>query len=331
MKILVTGGAGFIGANFIRYLLKNHPDDNIICLDCLTYAGNFDNISKLVRNNRIAFEKADICDKDRIFDICKKYKPDCIVNFAAESHVDRSVENPDLFLKTNILGTGVLLDAANEFNVGRFHQISTDEVYGDLPLDRPDLVFTEESFIKPSSPYSVSKASADMLAMSYYRTYKTPVTISRCSNNYGPYQFPEKLIPLMICNASEDKRLPVYGDGKNIRDWLYVTDHCSAVDMIIRNGKVGEVYNIGGNNEISNIEIVKLLLKLLGKDESLITFVADRKGHDRRYAICSDKIKLELGWQPSVDFDKGIRDTVLWYQNNTDWTDRIKSGEYRNL
>lgn len=272
MKHLITGGAGFIGTNYIRYILSAYPDDEIICADKLTYAGNYDNISEFQSESRFSFEKTDICDREEIFRVIEKYNPDCIVNFAAESHVDRSVENPEVFLKTNIFGTSVLLDAVNRFGIKRFHQVSTDEVYGDLPLDRPDLKFDERSPIKPSSPYSASKAAADMLCMSYYRTYGTPVTISRCSNNLGPYQFPEKLIPLIIMKALKDEPLPIYGDGKNVRDWLYVRDHCRAVDMIVRNGKIGEIYNVGGNGERSNIEVVQTILNELSKPNSLITY-----------------------------------------------------------
>lgn len=329
MKFLVTGGAGFIGSNFIGYILKNYTDDSVVCLDKLTYAGNYDNIAAFCGHKNFAFVQEDICNRKAVFELLKKYPVDCIVNFAAESHVDRSLKTPDIFLKTNIIGTSVLLDAANAFGIKRFHQISTDEVYGDLPLDRPELQFDESWSLKPSSPYSVSKASADMLVMAYHRTFGTPVTISRCSNNYGPYQFPEKLIPLMICKARDGLPLPVYGDGKNVRDWIHVSDHCRAVDRIIRCGRDGEIYNVGGGNETSNLELVKLLLRLMGKDKSLITFVTDRKGHDRRYAVCTDKIKRELGWQPKIDFIQGIAETVLWYRENTEWTDRIQSGEYR--
>lgn len=314
MKFLVTGGAGFIGSNFIGYILKNYTDDSVVCMDKLTYAGNYDNIAAFCGNKRFNFIQEDICNREAVFQLLKKHPADCIVNFAAESHVDRSLESPDIFLKTNIIGTSVLLDAANEFGIKRFHQISTDEVYGDLPLDRPELQFNEAWSLKPSSPYSVSKASADLLVLAYYRTFGTPVTISRCSNNYGPYQFPEKLIPLMICRTRGDLPLPVYGDGKNVRDWIHVHDHCRAVDCIIRRGRTGEVYNVGGGNELSNLELVKLLLKLMGKDKSLISFVVDRKGHDRRYAVCTDKIKRELGWQPKIDFMQGIAETVLWYR-----------------
>lgn len=329
MRFLVTGGAGFIGSNFISYILKNYTDDSVVCMDKLTYAGNYDNIAAFCGSKNFLFIQEDICNREAVSRLLKKHPADCIVNFAAESHVDRSLKAPDIFLKTNTIGTSVLLDAANEFGIKRFHQISTDEVYGDLPLDRPELQFDEAWGLKPSSPYSVSKASADLLVLSYYRTFGTPVTISRCSNNYGPYQFPEKLIPLMICKAQDGLPLPVYGDGKNVRDWIHVYDHCRAVDRIIRRGRVGEVYNVGGGNELSNLELVKLLLKLMGKDKSLISFVADRKGHDRRYAICSEKIRQELGWQPKIDFKQGIAETVQWYRENTEWIDRIQSGEYR--
>ena len=329
MKHLITGGAGFIGTNYIRYILSDYPDDEIICADKLTYAGNYDNISEFQSESRFSFEKTDICDREEIFRVIEKYNPDCIVNFAAESHVDRSVENPEVFLKTNIFGTSVLLDAVNRFGIKRFHQVSTDEVYGDLPLDRPDLKFDERSPIKPSSPYSASKAAADMLCMSYYRTYGTPVTISRCSNNLGPYQFPEKLIPLIIMKALKDEPLPIYGDGKNVRDWLYVRDHCRAIDMIVRNGKIGEIYNVGGNGERSNIEVVQTILNELRKPNSLITYVKDRPGHDRRYAINSEKLQSVLGWKPEEDFASGIKKTIKWYCDNPEWVKRIQTGEYR--
>ncbi len=295
MKILVTGGAGFIGANFIRFILGEYPEDEIICLDKLTYAANPDNISDLI-GERLRFVKADICDREAVFGLLEENPVDCIVNFAAESHVDNSIKSPAVFFQSNIAGTTVLLDAVNKFNIARFHQISTDEVYGDTPIESREL-FDEQSPLKPSSPYSASKAAADMIALSYFRTYKTPVTVSRCSNNYGPFQHREKLIPLMIYNAKNDLPLPIYGDGSNIRDWIYVGDHIRAVDMIIRNGRLGEVYNIGAGCELSNLELVKEILRRLDKPESLITFVADRKGHDLRYAICADKIKNELGWR----------------------------------
>lgn len=326
---LITGGAGFIGSNYIRYIFAKYPKDKIICIDKLTYAGNYDNISEFETDNRFYFEKADICDRDAIYKTVKQYAPDCIINFAAESHVDRSIENPELFLKTNIFGTSVLLDAVNNFGIKRFHQISTDEVYGDLPIDRPELKFDESSPIKPSSPYSSSKAAADMLCLAYYRTFGTPVTVSRCSNNYGPYQFPEKLIPLMICNARDNKPLPVYGDGKNVRDWIYVCDHCCAVDAIVRSGKIGEIYNIGGDSEKSNIEVVKTILDSLLKPDSLITYVKDRPGHDRRYAINAEKLKDELGWKPDMDFSEGIKQTIKWYCDNTEWVKKIQTGEYK--
>ncbi len=326
---LITGGAGFIGTNYIRHILESYPDDRIVCADKLTYAGNYDNISEFLSESRFDFEQADICDRDAVYTIVQKYSPDCIVNFAAESHVDRSVKNPEVFLKTNIHGTSVLLDAVNNFGIKRFHQISTDEVYGDLPLERTDLKFDEKSPIKPSSPYSSSKAAADMLCMAYYRTYGTPITISRCSNNLGPYQFPEKLIPLTIGKALKNEPLPIYGDGKNVRDWLYVKDHCRAVDLIARNGKIGEIYNVGGNCERSNIEVVRTILGILGKPDSLITYVKDRPGHDRRYAINSEKLQKELGWKPETNFSEGIQKTIKWYCDNPEWVERIQTGEYR--
>ncbi len=326
MKIVVTGGAGFIGGNFVHYMVKKHPDYEIIVIDKLTYAGNMETLEPVI--DKIKFYKADIADRKEIYKIFEENKPDIVVNFAAESHVDRSIENPEVFLKTNILGTQVLMDASREYGIKRYHQVSTDEVYGDLPLDRPDMFFTEETPIHTSSPYSASKASADLLAQAYHRTFGLPVTISRCSNNYGPYHFPEKLIPLMIANALADKPLPVYGEGLNVRDWLYVEDHCSAIDLIIHNGKVGEVYNIGGHNEKANIYIVKKILELLGKPESLITYVTDRKGHDLRYAIDPTKIHNELGWLPETKFDDGIVKTVNWYLENKDWWEKIISGEY---
>ena len=328
MTILVTGGAGFIGSNFIFYLLKNHPDHKIVCLDKLTYAGNLSTLRSVL--DRIVFEKVDICDRDEVDRVFSEQRPDVVVNFAAESHVDRSIEDPELFLKTNIIGTSVLMDACRKYEVSRFHQVGTDEVYGDLPLDRPDLFFTEETPLHTSSPYSSSKAAADLLVMAYHRTYGLPVTISRCSNNYGPYQFPEKLIPLMIANALADKSLPVYGEGLNVRDWLYVEDHCKAIDLVLQKGRVGEVYNIGGHNEMRNIDIVKLICKELGKPESLITFVKDRKGHDMRYAIDPAKIHEELGWLPETKFEDGIKKTIKWYLDNTEWWQEIVSGEYQS-
>ncbi|MBQ4648892.1 MAG: dTDP-glucose 4,6-dehydratase [Clostridia bacterium] len=328
MNILVTGGAGFIGANFVYYELGKHPDDNIICLDKLTYAGNPENLKEAAKNPKFTFVKADICDRDAIYSLFEKYSFDIVVNFAAESHVDRSIENPDVFLQTNVMGTQVLLDASRKYGVKRFHQVSTDEVYGDLPIDRPDLFFTETTPLNASSPYSASKASADLLVKAYHRTYGLPVTISRCSNNYGPYQFPEKLIPLMIVNARAGKKLPVYGQGINVRDWLYVEDHCKAIDLIIRNGVVGETYNIGGHNEMRNIDIVKLICKELGVGEELITYVTDRKGHDLRYAIDPEKISKALGWLPETMFAEGIKKTIRWYLDNSEWCERILNGEY---
>lgn len=330
MKIIVTGGAGFIGGNFVHYMLEKHPEDEIICLDALTYAGNMETLAPVMDNPKFKFVKGDITDRSLVFELFETEKPDVVVNFAAESHVDRSIEDPEIFLKTNILGTQVLLDACRKYGITRYHQVSTDEVYGDLPLDRPDLFFTEETPIHTSSPYSASKASADLLVQAYHRTFKVPVTISRCSNNYGPYHFPEKLIPLMIANALNDKRLPVYGKGENVRDWLYVEDHCHAIDLIIRNGRVGEVYNIGGHNERTNLQVVKTIIKELGKSEDLIQYVTDRAGHDMRYAIDPTKISNELGWEPTTTFDDGIKRTIKWYLDNKEWWENIISGEYQN-
>ncbi len=330
MKILVTGGAGFIGSNFIFYQLEKHPEDSILCVDKLTYAGNLSTLSPVMEHPHFHFVKADICDRAAMDELFDRERPEVVVNFAAESHVDRSIEDPGIFLQTNIMGTAVLMDAARKYGVTRFHQVSTDEVYGDLPLDQPELFFTEETPIHTSSPYSSSKASADLLALAYYRTYGLPVTLSRCSNNYGPYQFPEKLIPLMIANALNDKPLPVYGEGLNVRDWLYVEDHCKAIDLILRSGKVGEVYNIGGHNEMRNIDIVKIICDKLGKPESLITYVTDRKGHDMRYAIDPAKIHAELGWLPETKFADGIEKTIQWYLDNRSWWEAIVSGEYRD-
>lgn len=328
MKILVTGAAGFIGSNFVFHMRKAHPEYDIIALDSLTYAGNLETLAPVMEEDHFTFVRCDITNREGVRKVFEEHHPDVVVNFAAESHVDRSIEDPGVFLRTNILGTQVLMDACREFGIQRFHQVGTDEVYGDLPLDRPDLFFTEDLPLQASSPYSASKASADLLVMAYHRTYGLPVTISRCSNNYGPYQFPEKLIPLMIANALADKPLPVYGTGENVRDWLYVEDHCRAIDMILENGKVGEVYNIGGHNERSNLDVVKTILKQLGKPESLITFVGDRKGHDLRYAIDPSKIHGELGWLPETKFDDGIRQTIDWYLNNESWWKNIISGDY---
>lgn len=324
----MTGGAGFIGSNFIFYMLKKHPDYRIVCLDKLTYTGNLSTLAPIMDNPNFRFVKADICDKESVEKLFEEEHPDIVVNFAAESHVDRSIENPGIFLETNILGTQVMMDACRKYGVERFHQVGTDEVYGDLPLDRPDLFFHEDTPIHTSSPYSTSKASADLLTMAYHRTYGLPVTISRCSNNYGPYQFPEKLIPLMINNASQDKALPVYGEGLNVRDWLYVKDHCYGILAVLEKGKVGEVYNLGGHNEKANIEIVKIILNELGKPESLITYVTDRKGHDQRYAIDPSKANKELGWGPTTMFADGIKLTIQWYKEHMDWMQECVSGEY---
>ena len=330
MKIVVTGGAGFIGANFVYYLLRKYPGDRVVCFDALTYAGNMETLAKPAGDPRFSFVKGDIADRGQVEALFERYRPDVIVNFAAESHVDRSILDPGLFLRTNVLGTGVLMDACRKYGIARFHQVSTDEVYGDLPLDRPDLFFTERTPLHASSPYSASKASSDLLVLAYCRTFGLPVTISRCSNNYGPYQFPEKLIPLMIANALADKPLPVYGKGENVRDWLYVEDHCAAIDLIVRRGRGGEIYNIGGHNERTNLQVVKTILKELDKPESLIRFVTDRPGHDLRYAIDPAKIHAELGWLPETTFDEGIRRTVRWYLSHKEWWRRIVSGEYRN-
>ena len=330
MTLIVTGGAGFIGSNFIFYMLKNYPNERIICLDKLTYAGNLSTLIPIMQNSNFRFIQADICDKEAVNRVFEEEYPDIIVNFAAESHVDRSIENPNIFLQTNIIGTATLMDACRKYGISRFHQVSTDEVYGDLPLDRPDLLFTEETPIHTSSPYSSSKAGADLLALSYYRTYRLPITISRCSNNYGPYQFPEKLIPLMIINALENKELPVYGSGLNIRDWLYVEDHCKAIDLIIRNGRIGEIYNIGGHNERKNIDVVRMICNRLDKPKTLIKYINDRKGHDMRYAIDPSKISNELGWLPEIQFEDGIEKTIQWYLDNQNWWKNILSGEYNH-
>ncbi len=330
MKLLITGGAGFIGSNFIFYMRKAHPDYELLCIDKLTYAGNLATLDSVMEAPNFKFIRADIADRKAIYEIFETEKPDVVVNFAAESHVDRSIENPSVFLETNVMGTQVMLDASRKYGVKRYHQVSTDEVYGDLPLDRPDLFFTEHTPLHTSSPYSASKASADLLCNAYQRTYGMPITISRCSNNYGPYQFPEKLIPLMIANALADKALPVYGEGLNVRDWLYVEDHCAAIDLILEKGKVGNVYNIGGHNEMKNIDIVKIILKALDKPESLITHVTDRKGHDMRYAIDPTFIHNELGWLPATKFEDGIQKTIRWYLENKSWWENIISGDYQN-
>ncbi len=329
MTLIVTGGAGFIDSNFIFHMLRTYPNDRVICVDKLTYAGNLSTLKSAMGIPPFRFVKADICDREAIFRLFDEERPDIVVNFAAETHVDRSIEDPGVFLQTNILGTQTLMDACRKYGIRRFHQVSTDEVYGDLPLDRPELFFTEDTPIHTSSPYSASKASADLLVMAYHRTFGLPVTISRCSNNYGPYQFPEKLIPLMIANCMNDKPLPVYGEGKNVRDWLYVEDHCKAIDLILRRGQNGEIYNVGGHNEMANIDIVKLICAELRKPESLITHVADRKGHDMRYAINPEKIHRELGWLPETGFADGIRKTIQWYLNNREWWEEIISGDYQ--
>lgn len=329
MTIIVTGGAGFIGGNFIHYMLDNHKY-RIVCIDCLTYAGNLSTLADVINNPCFRFEKASVTDKEAVNRIFEEEKPDIAVNFAAESHVDRSIENPSVFLKTNIIGTQVMMDACRRYGIKRFHQVSTDEVYGELPPDRPDLLFTETTPLHTSNPYSASKAGADLLALAYHRTFDLPVTISRCSNNYGPYHSPDKLIPLMIINALADKPLPVYGTGENIRDWLYVEDHCRAIDLIIHNGRTGEIYNIGGHSERKNIDIVKIILNTLGKSESLIRYVEDRKGHDMRYAVDSDKIHRELGWLPETKFADGIAKTIQWYLDNKPWWENIISGKYRD-
>ena len=329
MNILVTGGAGFIGANFLYYQRAHHPEDRLVCLDALTYAGNLRTLEPLLSKDGFRFVKGDIADREAVFALFAEERFDVVVNFAAESHVDRSVKDPGIFLQTNVIGTQELLDACRQYGIKRYHQVSTDEVYGDLPLDRPDLFFTEQTPLHTSSPYSASKASADLLTLAYHRTFGLPVSISRCSNNYGPYQFPEKLIPLMISRALNDQTVPVYGKGENVRDWLYVEDHCAAIDLIIRQGKEGEVYNIGGHNERANIDVVKTVLRILQKPESLITFVTDRPGHDRRYAIDPAKIHAELGWLPETSFDDGIAKTVQWYLTHRAWWEEIIRGDYQ--
>ena len=330
MKIIVTGGAGFIGGNFCHYMVNTYEEDQIICIDKLTYAGNMETLAPILEKENFTFYKADIADRKAIFEIFEKEHPDIVINFAAESHVDRSILDPEVFLRTNIIGTSVMLDACREYGIQRYHQVSTDEVYGDLPLDRPDLFFTEETPIHTSSPYSASKASADLLVQAYVRTYHLPCTISRCSNNYGPYHFPEKFIPLMIANVLNDKKIPVYGKGENVRDWLYVEDHCIAIDQIVRKGTVGEIYNIGGHNEKTNLEVAKTVLKELGKGEEYIDYVTDRPGHDRRYAIDPTKIHEELGWLPGTPFEAGIKKTITWYLENRAWWENIISGDYQN-
>ena len=329
MKFLITGGAGFIGSNYLHYVTEKYPKDMFVCLDALTYAGNYNNIKDLEKKKNFKFVKGDITDRGLLDYLFREEKFDIVINFAAESHVDNSIKNPELFLRTNILGTQALLDASRKYNVKRYHQVSTDEVYGDLPLDRPDLLFTEDTPIHTSSPYSSSKASADLLVMAYYRTFKVPVTISRCSNNYGPYQFPEKLIPVVISKALKNEKIPVYGKGENVRDWIHVIDHNIGVDLIVRKGRVGEVYNLGGHSEKTNLEVVKTILKQMGKSEDLISFVTDRPGHDLRYAIDSSKVEDELGWTRTYNFDDGMKDTVNWYLNNEEWIKDIETKEYQ--
>lgn len=329
MKFLVTGGAGFIGSNYLHYVVNKYPDDVFVCMDSLTYAGNFNNLLSLLDKPNFKFIKCDIRDIENVNKVFDEENFDVVVNFAAESHVDNSIKNPNIFADTNVLGTMVLMNAARNHGNIRYHQVSTDEVYGDLPLDRPDLKFTEETPIHASSPYSASKAGADLQVMAYYRTFGLPITISRCSNNYGAYQFPEKLIPVVISKALNDEKIPVYGKGENVRDWIHVNDHNIGVDLIVRNGKIGEVYNLGGHSEKTNLEVVKTILKQLGKSEDLITYVTDRLGHDLRYAIDSTKIERELGWKLTHNFEIGIEETVNWYLNNQKWIDDIKSGEYK--
>ncbi|MDN3954731.1 dTDP-glucose 4,6-dehydratase [Sporolactobacillus laevolacticus] len=327
MKLLVTGGAGFIGSNFVHHMIKFHPEDTVVNYDLLTYAGNLENLKDVEDHPGYHFVRGNICNRELVEYVVDKYNIDTIVNFAAESHVDRSITEPDLFVKSNVLGTQTLLDVAKSKKINKYLQISTDEVYGSLG---PDGYFTETTPLAPNSPYSASKASADLMVRAYYETFGLNINITRCSNNYGPYHFPEKLIPLVVTNALENKELPVYGDGKNIRDWLYVEDHCAAIDLVLHKGKPGEIYNVGGHNEKYNIDIVKLIVDTLGKPRELIKYVTDRLGHDRRYAIDPTKIETELGWKPQYNFDSGIKETIQWYLDNEDWWRKIKSGEYMN-
>lgn len=329
-KILITGGAGFIGGNFVHYMVDKYPNYMICNLDALTYAGNLQTCQLVQEKPNYKFIKGDITNRDFIFELFSKEKFDVVINFAAESHVDRSIEDPEIFIRTNVVGTQILMDASRKFGIKRYHQVSTDEVYGDLPLERPELFFTEKTPLHTSSPYSASKAAADLLVLAYYRTFNLPITISRCSNNYGPYHFPEKLIPLMILRAMRNEPLPVYGNGENVRDWLHVYDHCAAIDLILHNGRLGEVYNIGGHNERTNLEVVKTILNTLGKPESLIKYVKDRPGHDLRYAIDPQKLENELGWRPIYNFDTGIQQTIQWYLDNKDWWENIMSGQYQD-
>ena len=331
MKILVTGGAGFIGSNYLHYVVNKYPSEEFVCLDALTYAGNYNNIKELDKKDNYKFVNIDIRDEQSINELFEKENFDVVINFAAESHVDNSIKNPSIFIDTNIQGTRVLLDASRKYNIKRYHQVSTDEVYGDLPLDRKDLLFTENTPIHTSSPYSSSKAAADLFVMAYYRTFGLSVTISRCSNNYGPYQFPEKLIPVVISKALNDENIPVYGKGENVRDWIHVIDHNIGVDLIVRNGRIGEIYNLGGHSERTNLEVVKTILKQMGKSEDLITYVTDRPGHDLRYAIDSTKVEKELGWNRTYTFEEGIKETVDWYLNNQEWINDIKTGEYQKV
>ncbi len=330
MKFIVTGGCGFIGSNYLHYVVNKYPEDEFICIDALTYAGNYHNLDPIIDKENFRFVKLDITDREGVDQLFAAEKPDYVINFAAESHVDNSIKNPGIFVKTNVMGTQVLMDAALKHGVKRYHQVSTDEVYGDLPLDRPDLLFTEETPLHTSSPYSASKGGADLLVLAYMRTFKLPATISRCSNNYGPYQFPEKLIPHTIACAMKDQKVPVYGEGKNVRDWIHVYDHNTGVDLIVREGKEGEVYNLGGRAERDNLTIVKTILAALGKPESLIEFVTDRPGHDLRYAMDPTKAEKELGWTRKYDFDDGMKATIDWYLDNQDWVSNIESGEYRD-
>ncbi|MFA6874788.1 MAG: dTDP-glucose 4,6-dehydratase [Bacilli bacterium] len=327
-KFLVTGGAGFIGGNFLHIMVRKYPDDTFVCLDALTYAGNMETLEPIMKLPNFQFVHGDIRDRDLVYKLFEEEKFDYVINFAAESHVDRSIVNPQIFLETNIIGTSVLMDACRKYGIKRYHQVSTDEVYGDLPLDNPELMFHEDTPLHTSSPYSASKASADLLVLAYHRTFGLPVTISRCSNNYGPFQFPEKLIPLMIQKATRNEKLPVYGDGKNVRDWLHVHDHCTAIDLIVRNGRDGEVYNVGGHNERSNLQVVETILRALGKPDSLIEHIKDRPGHDRRYAMDPEKIEKELGWKPVYNFDTGIKQTIDWNVENKEWLKHVESGEY---
>ncbi len=325
---LVTGGAGFIGGNYLHIMVRKYPNDRFVCLDALTYAGNMETLEPIMKLPNFKFVHGDIRDRDLVYKLFEEEKFDYVINFAAESHVDRSIVNPTIFLETNIIGTSVLMDACRKYGIRRYHQVSTDEVYGDLPLDRPDLMFKEDTPLHTSSPYSASKASADLLVLAYHRTFGLPVTISRCSNNYGSFQFPEKLIPLMIQKALRNEKLPVYGDGKNVRDWLHVADHCSAIDLIVRNGRDGEVYNVGGHNERSNLQVVETILHALNKPDTLIDHIKDRPGHDRRYAMDPTKIETELGWKPTYNFDTGIKQTIDWNLNNQEWLKHVESGEY---